>query len=208
MAGIFWTLAWVLVWVLAGLLATVLLVLATPLRLDLSASARPARMRLRTQLLGGLTPWITLVNTAADSASPERPAPRAKPGTKPENEPRKKAAGGKRASLTQAQRYLDAGRDLLAGLLRPLRIEQARVDGAFGLSDPASTGQLYGLLTPLLYAIAWPDPASVMLRPVFTGPHLEGEAEGRLRVIPLALAPPGLVFAWRIFGPGGERGVN
>ncbi|PQO24796.1 hypothetical protein C2I36_01560, partial [Rhodobacteraceae bacterium WD3A24] len=91
---------------------------------------------------------------------------------------------------------------LIAGLLGRFHLHRVRLDGAFGLPDPAETGHVFGLLTPLIYATPPSSRIAVRVRPVFTGPHLSGEAEAVIRVIPLTLLGPAIRFGWDNIGPG------
>ena len=102
------------------------------------------------------------------------------------------------------RRLLRAGPRLVGGVLRQIRLERLHVTARFGLGDPAETGQLFGMLAPVAYAPQWlgSKAVSVVLTPVFEARCLSGAAEGALAVTPIRLLPPGLVFVWRVFGPG------
>jgi hypothetical protein len=93
---------------------------------------------------------------------------------------------------------LRAAPDLTRGLLRAVRVERLRVDGAFGLLDPADTGQLFGLLCPLLYGLPPSARREIALRPMFDGPSLTGEAEGRVAVTLAPALGAAIRFGWRV----------
>lgn len=93
--------------------------------------------------------------------------------------------------------------DILAGLIRPVRLEHLAGRAEIGLADPADTGRLYGYLTPVLYGLPHSAPDTIQITPRFDGPHAEGHVEVRLRVVLAAWIPPGLRFGWQAFGPPG-----
>jgi hypothetical protein len=98
-------------------------------------------------------------------------------------------------------RAMGAAPQLLAGLLRPVHFERLAIDADIGLADPADTGQLYGMLAAAEHALPRPARVSIIVRPDFSGSRISGEADAALSFIPLLLIPPGVRFAWRVFGP-------
>ncbi len=191
---------WAVLWLLTALLLALLAVLALPIRLRLFATSAPVRrIRLELGLLGGLVPRIALVDSARAKTRqrPERPRKPEKPG----RPARMRRRPGR--ARRWAGRMLRAGPDLLTGLLRQFRVERLRADCAFGLGDPAETGELFGVIGPWLYGSrwAWADPGAVRLTPVFDRACLEGEAEAVISVVPLRLIPPAVAFGWAVWGP-------
>jgi hypothetical protein len=181
----------VLCWLLAGLLALAIAVLATPVKLGFTLRASPAwRLTVILRLLGGLAPPIPLHDSA-------RRKPKAK---KRGARPRKSPALSHRA-VARIRRAVVAAPGLVAGLLRPIRLERLAIDADIGLDDPADTGQLLGLLAAATHSLPTASAMSVAVRPDFTGPRVAGEVEAVLSFIPAAFVPPGLRFAWRVFGP-------
>lgn len=198
---------WGVVWILLALLAAILLVLATPLRLEVALRReRDVHFRLAVQLLGGMTPMIRVVDTSlsadtvaksdeVDTAQPAMDVPEASKPLKSE------APKTRRNRRRRFLRALDAAPALAHDLLAPLDIEHIKLDADFGLGDPAETGQIYGLLCPLLFALRLPEGSVIRLRPDFSRARFDGVVEACVRFTPLAFIPPLIVFAWRIFAP-------
>jgi hypothetical protein len=170
-------------WLLAAAVLVVFAVLATPVRLEVLAEAQGrVRLRVRAAPLDGRGPTVPLI----DSWRPRR-RKRATRGSKRPSRRR----GGRTAPPAGA--ILRLLRDTLARI----RIRRLRVSGVFGLADPSATGQVYGALCALKHG--FPGGAAVLdVGPDFTGPRLEGRAEGVVSVIPLALAAPAIRFALHV----------
>ena len=94
-----------------------------------------------------------------------------------------------------------AAPQLLRGLLKPVHLERLTVDADIGLADPADTGHLYGILAAANRAWSRPPRVSIAVRPDFSGARVSGELNAALSFIPLLLIPPGVRFAWLVFGP-------
>lgn len=193
------TLLWVLLALVAVLLLLFLAVIALPVHLRLRAEAGEAgRVCVDMWLFGGLTPRLRIV----DSARPRKQRPReAKPGLeekKAEKSARKRGRwrmpGGRRTVM----RLVKEVPRLIGGEFRRIHIDRLEVDCDFGLHDPADTGQLYGYLTPLIYA-SGSRKVSVNLRPDFTRARLSGAAQAALHLTPGSLAIPVIRFGWRVF---------
>ncbi|UWQ27139.1 DUF2953 domain-containing protein (plasmid) [Leisingera aquaemixtae] len=166
---------------LAALLGLTVLVLVLPLRIELvlrkeaglsfSAALRP---------FGGIGPRIRL------SGRRKPPETAQEPGRKRRYDPRRLAPA--------------AGR-LAAAVLRRIRIRALVLDAKFGLGDPAETGQLYGMLAPLVYGTLPARRLQVAVQPVFDRAELSGRAELDVTVVPAALIVPAVRFGWDAFGP-------
>lgn len=189
-------LSWIAIaslWALGLLLALLVAALATPVRLSLALRTEPRwRLAVAMRLFGGLTPSIPV----HDSDRRERRRARK---TRAVKRRRRKTAG--RRSAARMRRVLEAGPRLFRDLLRPIRVERLSLDADLGLSDPADTGMLFGLLQALIRSMPARRVISVSVRPDFGGPRFAGVAEAELRLTPLALVAPGVRFAWRVFGP-------
>jgi hypothetical protein len=180
----------VLIGALVLVLALLVLVLATPVKLQLAFQARPhRRATVSARLLGGLTPAMGIYD------SEER-----KPARPPSERKRRKKTKSVMA-LSRIRRMVAAGPGLLAGLRRPIHVETMTLDAEFGLGDPAETGQLFGMLTPLIYAMPQSPAVSLAVRPNFNERCLRGAADADIRFIPFRFVPPVLRFAWRAYGP-------
>lgn len=180
-------LAAILFWVIVALVAVLVLVLVTPVRVQAQLRTAPRlNYRVDAWLLGGLSPRLPLV----DSRRPRKPKVRKR---KPK---RKTARRGAPDGMAKALPRL------IKELLQVLHLEELRLDAAFGLPDPADTGQLYGCLAPLQYAGLLPDRVTVSLRPDFAGRSFDGACDGTVRFTAAALLPSAVRFGWRVFGPG------
>jgi hypothetical protein len=178
LAAVLWTLAALVLAALAGLIWL-------PVRVE-GRVARAERLeaRLTLGLYGGLLP----VRIDGGRRRPESQAP----------EPEARERPRRRRRFRRGGAMLRAAPDLIGGVLRAVGVERLRVDGAFGLADPADTGQLFGLLCPLLYALPPSPRREIALRPVFDGPTLSGEAEGRVAVTLAPALGAALRFGWRV----------
>lgn len=181
-------LGYILLWLGVGLLALFAFALITPVQVrGYLRSAPDLSYRIDLRIFGGLLPALPL----ADSRRPRRPMRKSRKTKKARSKNRKLPRGV--AALIP---------ELIKDLLGVIMIEHLRVDAAFGLADPAQTGQLYGVLSPLQFAVPLPNQLTVSLRPDFSRPCFAAELDGALHFTAAALLPPLGRFAWRAFGPG------
>lgn len=166
-------------------------VLVTPVKLAVTIRTSPRwRLKVVARLLGGLLPAISIHDNA------HRRRQRRPPKT------RKKLRIGSRQTSARLIRVISVTSQLLAGLLRPIHLRRLTVDADIGLADPADTGQLFGLLAAVIHSRP-PTPAvSIAVRPDFAGLRGSGALDAELSFIPVAFVPPGIQFAWRVFGSG------
>lgn len=83
-------------------------------------------------------------------------------------------------------------------LLRCIHLRSAKVSAQFGCHDPADTGHLYGLLTPVIYGAGGAAAVDLDVAPVFDRECLEGMASIDVSVRPIALVPPAARLAWHL----------
>ena len=76
---------------------------------------------------------------------------------------------------------------LALALLRQAKLEVFHVRTAFGFDNPADTGVVYGLLSPLLL-IATARGLNLECRPMFEESGLRGAVSATVRVRPLSVA--------------------
>ena len=93
-----------------------------------------------------------------------------------------------------------AGREACA----QLRLARGAPPAALPLAEggPAETGQIFGMLTPVLYGVSNLRKIDVRIRPVFDQAAFSGHAAMVISVVPAMLVPPFLRFGWASFGPG------
>ena len=93
---------------------------------------------------------------------------------------------------------------LVLALLRQAKLEEFRVRTAFGFDNPADTGVVYGLLSPLLM-IATSRGLNFECRPMFEDSGLRGAVSATVHVRPLSVA--GALAAF-VFSPSVIRAAG
>ena len=178
-------------WILAILVFAIAVLGALPVVFEFRLSRDPdLRMRVLLSLLGGRSPAMTL----ADSSRPRKDRSRKdKAKDMPKKARRKRRRGNKpRISIVSA-------RDLFWQLLDCIEIRRLRVQGRFGTGDPAETGQIFGLLCPLIYGLGPTcGRAEIDIEPEFREACLQGHLAGVIAVTPFRLVPPFARFGWRM----------
>ncbi len=169
--------------VLAAVVLAVVAALATPVHVGVRLRRTDrTRARWRVRALAGLIDVRFGGETATEpDASPEAQAARAE-------RPRRRRGRKPGAGLAVLRSPGFAGRAMrvVPDLGRRIRWEEFSLEATFGFDDPADTGQLYGLLSPLLVAGAaagWP----IRCEPRFTGACFEGACAAGARLRPLAV---------------------
>lgn len=163
--------------VTAGLFVLVLGALLLPWHVRVLGRTAPGELRVQLRLLGGYAPAIPLpLQSVAGRA------------TRPKDRPRKQRRRPRRF------RGFRGLADLVPALLAAFSFDRLRLSGTFGLSDPADTGTLWGLLAPFVHTIGAPD-GRIDIAPDFTGPCLDLEGAGDLVIRPVRLIGAGLAFA-------------
>jgi hypothetical protein len=171
-------------WIVLGLGLVLLALLATPIEftLRLRSDDRP-KFLVMTSFFGGRTPPVRIGGAGRKTA-------KAKPKAK-----------GKGRLVLNWPAAPAAVKTLLSDLRRVSHFEWIRVDGSFGLGDPADTGQLYGHLVPFIYGVSGLPRTKIILRPNFERTELSGTLDACFRVTPIAVIGPFFRVAWRLFGP-------
>ena len=178
--------AWVLFSILTAMLVLLIAILITPTKLHLAFRSQPRRqIDVTVRPLGGLFPSLPI---------------RSK---KPEDQKEAPAEDAEeiRSGWISMRRMIGASPDLLIGLLRAIHVEQLIIDADIGFKDPADTGQVYGALTPLIWAIPPTSRFSVNVRPDFDQSTFSGRLDTTLSFVPVAFVPPIARFGWHAFGP-------
>lgn len=176
---------------LAILLVLIFVALVTPVRFEIRfRKDAETSYQVVARPFGGIGPPLPL----ADShKKPETKEPRPAKVRKPEKDKRRWAGRGPGVILALPE--------FVKGLLRCIHIRSLSLDAEFGLNDPADTGYVYGMLTPIIYGNPWPRRATVSVRPVFGRALLIGVLDAKIDVTPITLAMPFLRLGWRIYGP-------
>lgn len=105
-------------------------------------------------------------------------------------------------ALVRSDDFVGSLTRLVRRLLRHLRPRDTTLSIRFGLGDPASTGRLFGALSPLIAVLAVLDGNRVVLVPDFTRQRFQLEGQTRVRLVPgvVVLLLLGYVFSvppWR-----------
>jgi hypothetical protein len=167
--------------VLLGLIAALL---AVPVMLVIDAERVEAlKARWRIRWLFGLVD----VRLPRERASPPAPEPAditARPAKSAGNS-RRKARMALAALRTRGlvSRVARATSDVF----RHVRLDEFRLETAFGFDNPADTGIVYGVLSPLL-VLAEQRGLNVECRPMFVESGLQGALRAAIHVRPLAVA--------------------
>lgn len=185
------TLTTVVLWLFAFLVVLALAAVVTPVKLRLRFRSSPQwRLRIDARLFGGATPAIPFHDSAR-----RRSKKRKKAGTR---RTLRNNTGNKK---TSSFRMFEAAPKLLGELLRSIEVSRLEIDADVGLGDPADTGQLFGLLVPIIYTQPMATVGLINVRPDFTASRASGTLLAELSFIPAAFIPPGVRFAWHVFGP-------
>lgn len=181
----------IIVWLLVVVLALVGAVLITPVFVRVHLTTTPQlAYRIEVRALAGLAPRLTFVRRPRKAATAKSEKKRVPPKQQ-KTTSRTRASG----SVVRAVPLL------IREVLGRFQVTQIHIDADYGLSDPADTGQLSGLLMPLQYASPMPASVSVNLRPDFTRSCLNGSLTTIFRFTVAALLIPASRFAWRVYGP-------
>lgn len=182
----------VLQWLMAGFLSIIVLAMTMPVKFQLRWRSHPtSHFEVRARIIAGMAPpLVTRSGNRNQTTSTEDTRKRARSPVK-----------HRRTRRLRILRAVRAAPDLIAGLVGPLRVESVTADATFGLGDPAETGQLYGILFPLIHSAAALPHTSICVRPDFSRHTLSGDVAATFRLVPLVLVVPLAAFAWQVFGP-------
>ena len=186
---------WILLGIVGVSVAVIVILLATPLHLRLEAEAGDAaRLVVDARTLWGLSPRLRLVDTDRPREATPRHREKAKKTGRDKRDKGWSMPGGRAAMW----RLAEGVPGLLRGELARIHLDRVDVEARFGTGDPADTGRLYGLLTPLVYAVPHPA-AALRLTPDFTRRCLEGHGEAALHLTPVALTCPVIRLVWNVY---------
>jgi hypothetical protein len=183
--------AHVLVWIATVIaIAIVVLVVAgvlLPIRFRFGLSRDPKwRLTVHIAPLNGHAPFIGVVDSLeADTGSEAHEAV-------PQPESRRRR---RRRRRLPSRRLLASLSNFVADLISAIRVERAQGEITFGLGDPAETGQVFGLLAPLVYGVGHQAPGRFVIRPDFENQVLCGSAMLEVSLVPARLLPSGVGVA-------------
>ena len=177
----------IVIWLLLAGLGLLVLAIVTPLRIELMLTREDAVHGLvALRPFGRFGPRIPLSGRKKTAAAPKVA-------------PKKRAKG--RVWRRKPHRIASAAIQLVTEILGRVHVDAASLDMRFGLGDPGETGQVFGLMTPLIYGTSAMPKVRVNVEPVFDRAVLTGHVALDLSLIPAALLAPFLRFGWTAFGP-------
>ena len=181
---------WIVSLVLAAVAVIVLIALFAPLDLTFSvAMPRTLRPRVRVRWLHGIVAFERDLRVGAKRATPREPAAaksekrRDRDGRGPRF--RKARRGGRIAR--GLLRIEGLGGETLRLIVRLFKAAQwRRLAGTLrlGLAEPSETGELCGVMGPLMVFMPRGESFDFRFEPDFAGPAFELQAQGSMRVIP------------------------
>ncbi len=180
-----------LLWAIAGALIVAVItavgILCTSVRINVifDTEAQPAFL-VKAAVFGGLLPVVSMPHKRR-RRSPKRSV--ATPSHKPLSSRRRKFA-------RFAPRMLRECPSLISKIVERVKLERVEANIRFGLSDPADTGALYGVLLPLLQSINISQQTNVVLHPDFGNQVFGGRGHMGARFVPITLIAAMLSFAW------------
>ena len=90
-------------------------------------------------------------------------------------------------------------------LAKSVRVRDVEVEFQVGTGDPAETGQLHGLIVPVVALARSSLSPDIRVDPNFVEGPFRGDARGAVRVYPIKLIPPLIAFT---LSPATFRGVR
>ncbi len=176
------TALWAALCLLVLLPILVLVVLCLPLRIEAEVEdADTLRFRLKAFILRVQIISVEDLSSSQGSDTPDKRASR-KDG---ENKTSSKIW------FAEGRSMISAAPSFLADLAKCFKFEELILHVRFGLSDPADTGAIYGMLAPFVLPMQ-----SVRLSPVFDDETMSAKGRVCVFVTPIALVPPISRFAW------------
>lgn len=175
---------------LVAIVALVIGVLAVPLRVTVDAEYRDG---LTTRWRLGWLWWLVDVGPGRAARDGEEDARVVSPASGHTRRSRRVARMS--MAVVRTPGLLQRIGRLLADLSRCATIERLQLRVAFGLDNPADTGVMYGLLSPLVIG-ARVNGLDVDCQPLFGSTALHGRGGATLRLRPLMLMATVAAFAF------------
>jgi len=174
------TTALIVIGVLLGL-AVLLLSVPVDLCADFQGRNETWRGEARLRWLFGL---LDKRLEPGEGKSEEGESDKPKPKRKKKQRDHRRKSGRRALALLRSPGFVRRVLRFVASLLRAARIRTLRLRGRIGLDDPADTGELWGVVGALPWALPKPAGAEITLHPDFTEAVFELEGVAHLRVYP------------------------
>lgn len=175
---------------LAAIVVLVIGVLAVPLRVKVDAEYRDG---LTTRWRLGWLWWLVDLRPRRAARDGEEDARVVSPASGPTRRSRRTARMS--VAVLRTPGLLQRIGRLMADLSRRATIERVQLHVAFGLGNPADTGVVYGLVSPLVIG-ARIHGLDVECQPLFGSTALQGTGGATLRLRPLMLVATVAAFAF------------
>ena len=164
-------------------------------RVSIGGDRPETRMRIGW-LFGRLHKDVSRSDEREPSEKGEEQAPEKGEG---EVEEDKKPKGGRSSprialEVLRTEGFLGNLARLLRGLFGAIQARSLKIDIKLGLPDPAETAEAVGLLWAAMIPLEALTPVSAKIEPSFSEETLAGSAEGRMRIWPIKIIPPLIVF--------------
>ena len=178
----------ILPWVLGIAFGLLVLAMVLPLRLELLLTKADVwQFRAALRPFGRFGPRIAM---SGGEKKPQVAAAKARPSRK-----------NRKARRASPQHLAKAAVRFAVDFIKLVHISKAKLEMRFGLGDPGDTGQVFGLLSPLIYGTpAGPD-IRMRIEPDFDDIVLSGRAELDLSLVPAALLGPLIRLGWVVLWP-------
>ncbi len=130
---------------------------------------------------------------------------------KREKKPEKEKPGKKKRrikpfiAMLRARGFLRRLLRFVRDVFRIARVREFKLDLRIGLSDPAETGMLFGVIAPVLVQSRIFTPLDIQILPDFEQTGLQGYVKGDVRIFPIQLIFIGTLFA---FSPATIRAIK
>ena len=166
-------------------------------RVSIGGDRPETRMRIGW-LFGRLHKDVSRSDEREPSEKGEEQAPEKGKGEGEEEED-KKPKGGRSSprialEVLRTEGFLGNLARLLRGLFGAIQARSLKIDIKLGLPDPAETAEAVGLLWAVMIPLEALTPVRAKIEPSFSEETLAGSAEGRMRIMPIKIIPPLIVF--------------
>lgn len=188
---------WIIIAIILGLGVLVSLILAIPFDtvLDLGVHGKPM-LKARVRWLFGLVTFQPGGEKAAEK--PARPVEHKKKPVRKTSLAEVWAHISSGLEILQTKGLLNEVKKLIIRLVRSFEIKELEGTFTVGLPDPAYTGMLYGLFTAVTVPFGWPLTRNIRVYPAFDGFIFEGDLHAVIRVQPIYLVAPPILFMFSL----------
>ncbi len=123
----------------------------------------------------------------------------------PEEKKKKKSNIKPLIAMLRSTGFLRKSLKFIKDSIRLVKVHELKIEFRVGLGDPAETGMLFAVITPILFYMKSLHSLEVNIQPDFEHENLHGYFNGDLRVFPIRFVIPGIFFA---FSPTTIRAIK